>query len=247
MPNEISAPRWTVIEREVLRALSIQVKYFTVEQVSRGWFGARAGAVREAECLLERLAESDLAVRDTIEVYNAPQPTRPLLEWRPGDAPPTQAGLTQVAQDLADRWSQRLSPVNVFWASPDSANSFGATTTCSENRSSDWSHDLFISEVLLRYRDSRKPEVENWLGEAFVPKLGLTIKGMKDPDAFLIVDGRIGRIIEIGGKYTIEHLQALHEHCDGGAYHRLQEFASNNGGRHALRLYDKQRIPYEIW
>lgn len=243
MPHKISAPRWTVVEREVLRALSIQVKYLTVEQVARGWLVAD----REAECLLERLAESGLAVRDTIEVYDAPQPTRPLLEWRPGDAPPTQAELAQIAQDLAVRWGDRLSPVNVFRASPESANSFGATTVGSENRSSDWSHDLFISEVLLRYRDSRKPDVKNWLGESFVPKLGLTIKGMKDPDAFLVVDGRIERIIEIGGKYTVEHLRALHEHCAGDAYHRLQEFASNNGGRHALRLYDKQRIPYEIW
>jgi hypothetical protein len=167
MTDENPAPRWTVAEREVLRALSIQVKYLTVEQVARGWF--IAGAVREAECLLEHLAEAGLITQETVEIYDAPCPKRPLKEWKPGDPPPTLGELDALAATLTNRWSERLRPLTVYLASREAANSFGATTV-SKDRSSDWSHDLFITEVLLQYRDSRKPEVRNWLGEAFVPR-----------------------------------------------------------------------------
>ena len=239
--------QWSDIELSVVRTLSVQVKYLTVEQVARGWFVDCDEPKHDATCLLESLANSDLLIEETIEVYDAPHPFRPLLEWKPGDPPPTFDRLNQLAETLGNRWSERLRPVTVFQTSRKAANSFGTTTTDSKDRSSDWSHDLFISEVLLRYRKARKSEVDDWIGEAFLPKLGFMIKGMKDPDAFLVVDGRIERVIEIGGKYTAEHLRSLHEHCDGGAYKRIQEFASSKRGTQALRLYDKRRIPYEIW
>ena len=223
------------------------MKYLTADQIARGWFAGCDEPESEAANLLDSLADSDLIIEETIEVYDAPRPARPLMAWRPGEPPPTPGRLNALAETLADRWSEHLRPVTVFHGSRNAANAFGASIAETRERSSDWSHDLLISEVLLRYRESRESEVKHWLGESFVPKLGLTIRGMKDPDAFLIVDGRIERVIETGGKYTVEHLRALHRHCDGGAYRRLQEFASTNGGRQVLRLYDKQRIPYEIW
>jgi hypothetical protein len=240
-------PTWTQLELEVLRALSVQVKYLTTEQIARGWCDMGNHADESSECVIESLRRSGLMEEETIEVYETPRPTQPLLEWTPGDPPPTAGQLHQLADLLATRWSQRLQAVQVFRASREAANVFGATTGEGKDRSSDWSHDLLISEVLLRYRAVHPVEVKDWIGESFVPKLGLTIKGMKDPDAFLIVAGRIERIIEIGGKYSVEHLQALHEHCAGGAYRRLREFASSQGGRPVLRLYDQQSIPYEIW
>ena len=144
------------------------------------------------------------------------------------------------------RGSQQLQPRTVFYASRQAANAYGARSN-EPDRSSEWSHDLFISEVYLRYRDCRGQEVANWYGESFLPKLGFVIKNMKDPDAFLLIGPRISRIIEIGGKYSVEHLEALHEHCAGGAFRRISEFAARNDAFPMLQLYNQEIIPYEIW
>ncbi len=47
---------------------------------------------------------------------------------------------------------------------------------------------------------------------------------MKDPDAFLLDrEGNTLRVIESGGKYDAERVEAFHEHCAG------------------------HRMPYELW
>ena len=231
----------------VVRALSIQVKYLTIEHIARGWFFEVAEPQPKATQLVDSLVRSGLVVADIIEIYDIPMPPGPLFEWKPLQPTPAFEQFSQLAELLANRWSNLLRTVTIYQASREAANLFGASTVDSTKRSSDWSHDLFISDVFLRYRQTRKPDAANWLGESFVPKFGTKIKGMKDPDAFLLIDGRIERVVEIGGKYTAEHLLALHDHCAGGAFRRLHSFAAKNQGKLAVRLYDNKLIPYEIW
>ena len=49
------------------------------------------------------------------------------------------------------------------------------------------------------------------MGEAARPKAGFRIK---DPDAFLIdAAGKVRRVIESGGKYEPDRVEAFHDHC----------------------------------
>lgn len=172
---------------------------------------------------------------------------RPVWQWSPEDPPPTAKEFERVSAILNSRWLNELVSVTVIVAGHEALNAFGSSRGKIEERTSDWSHDLLISDVFLHYRKHEPDRVADWYGEAFVPKLGKRIKGMKDPDAFLLVDRRIRRVIEIGGKYSVAHLQALHQHCDGGAYSRLREYVENQQGQCSLELYDHVRIAYEIW
>lgn len=246
MTTQLSNLQWTALELDVLRALSIQVKYLTIQQVATGWCTASDDPRASATRILDALAAADLIEEELLEVYDAPLPIRPIFQWQPGEPSPTIDSLRHVAELLASRWSDRLRPVTVYRASQSASNCFGARNT-DTGRSCEWSHDLFISTVLLHYRKLSPEFGRNWIGEAALPKLGFSVRGMKDPDAFLIQYGRIERIIEIGGRYTEEHLQALHEHCAGGAARKLTEHARAGGGQQTLRLYENRHIPYEIW
>ena len=238
-PVDSHGSTWTPLERELLRVLAIQVKYLTEEQTIRGW-GPQAGDAIAA------LQSTGLIVRETLEVYDVAAPRQPLYFWSPGQPAPTSQNLIELSDRLINRWRSRLQPQTVYRASREAANAFGARSN-EPDRSSEWSHDLFLSEVFLHYRASHTEESACWFGESYFPKLGLTIKHLKDPDAFLLENRQAIRVIEIGGKYSVEHLQALHDHCAGGAYRRVQEFASPTGSHSAHSLYAQKLLPYEIW
>ncbi len=82
-------------------------------------------------------------------------------------------------------------------------------------------HDLLLGEVFVAYLRDEPESARRWVGEATRPKAGY---GVKDPDAFLLdEEGNTLRVIESGGKYDPERVEAFHEHCAG------------------------HRMPYELW
>jgi hypothetical protein len=100
--------------------------------------------------------------------------------------------------------------------------------------------------VFLRYRLLRPRLATGWRGEATLPKLGFAIRGMKDPDAFLVdSQSRCRRVIEVVGTYEVHHLCAFHAHCAGDAAARL---ARHRGLSTAFsNLYPQEGIGYELW
>jgi hypothetical protein len=239
---------WTVEEVSLLRALALQTPCLTFAQITRGWFAKSDGVEDSAERTLARLASAQLITEQTIEAHPLQALTKPLFTWRPGEPPPTERRLTTLAERARDRWQLAHVPTTVFVASPKVVRLFGAFHDAHHTKHCEETHNLHLGEVLVRYRTAQPQLAAKWWGEAAFPKLGFDIKGMKDPDAFLLDPrGQAVRIVEFVGSYPAEHLLKFHEHCAGGAAQRLNRFLGPRFYSALGHLYAPTGTAYELW
>jgi hypothetical protein len=194
----------------------------TVEQAAQGWFAQSSNSANASRRALGRLERAGLVERRTLEAHPFLPMQRPLFAWKVGDPPPRSDQWDAIASRSQERWTAPHVAVEVWLATKRAAHAFGAFVDARRARHSEATHDLHLSQVFLRYR-LRKPRLaEQWLGEGAFPKLGFDIRGMKDPDAFLLDgSGAAYRIVEFGGSYDADHLQAFHAHCSGQAAEKL--------------------------
>ena len=192
----------------LLRALAVQVRALTVDQIRRGCFLQENSSQAVLECC-DRLQRSGLVTRRIMEAHPRIELKAPVYAWKPGQRQPTAADFRAIAQASQVRWNKSHAAEEVVIAAPRAARLFGAFVDARNLKHCETSHDLHLSEVFLRYRGSDAGT--NWWGEAAFPKLGLDIRFSKDPDAFLLnVNGNATRIIEFAGSYDEEHLRHFH-------------------------------------
>jgi hypothetical protein len=173
---------------------------------------------------------------------------RPLLRWAPGDSHPTRDDFERIAEKSRKRWDQQKSAVEVFTTTPTAVHIFGAFAGARHGRHCEATHDLHLSEVFLRHLTGEGSKRSQWLGESAFPKLGFEIKGMKNPDAFLLdATGQVRCVVEFSGVYTAEHLARFHAHCAGEAARRLSQWLRSHNTKHLTRLYAETGTNYEIW
>lgn len=237
----------------ILRALAVQIRIVSLDQVARGWFPAATNAKAEAMAALCRLEHCDLICRRLVEAHPVIPLPRPMFIWKPTESDPSDDVLEEIAAKSSDRWSDDDAPVEVYYASCKATRLFGAFSDVRRAKHCEATHDLHLSEVFLRYREKTPRLAESWRGESAFPKFGFEFKGMKDPDAFLL-DARFAacRVIEFSGKYSVDHLRQFHQHCSGLAAKRL---AAKRGSVHSrslpaaslLNLYSPEGTRYEIW
>ena len=231
---------WSEAEQEILRAITLQVRLLTLEQVARGWF---SGDTHVAADCMKRLEAATLITCRTLEVAELEPRTRPLFSWRPNRPTPKRA-LKRVSSSALKRWRGDFISCQSFIAAPRAVRAFGAFSDLRRIRSCEVTHDFHLSEVFIHYRISRPRQAKLWLGEAAFPKLGRMLSRMKDPDAFLIGDeGKIEKVIEVAGRYTVEHLTDFHNHCAERAAARLSKGRTNCFSN----MYDAKGTRYEIW
>lgn len=231
---------WSQAEQEILRAITLQVRLLTVEQLARGWFGGETQAA--ADCM-KRLEAATLITHRTVEVARIERRSRPLFSWRPKQPTP-QGALKRVSNSALKRWRGDFSSCQIFIAAPRAVRAFGAFSDLRRIRSCEVTHDFHLSEVFIHYRINKPRQGNRWLGEAAFPKLGRMLSRMKDPDAFLIGDdGKVEKVIEVAGRYTVEHLTDFHNHCAERAAARLSKSRTN----YFANMYDAKGTRYEIW
>lgn len=232
---------------DVLKALAVQIKFISPEQLVRGWFADLGDALAQATQVLDYLRVQRLVERATIEIRSARPATEPVFTWRPGERDPSPRRLEDLAAHFAMRWTERFASVEVFRASRFAANLFGIRDT-GVGRACEWSHDFRLTEVYLRYRRVSPEAVSHWQGESARLKWGKQVARMKDPDAMLLgPGGEIQRVIEVAGKYSTEHLADLHRHCAGGAYERIEAWQQGRGEALSRNPYSLVEIAYELW
>lgn len=258
-PRTMRATPWTPTERSLVRALALQVRLLTARQVLQGWFAAAADPVPETEAALERVALAGFIESLTLEAHPCLTIDQPLFRWCRGDPHPHDEEWDTIADRSRSRWHAEHEPICVWRATKRAAHVYGAFHDARHVRHSEASHDLLLSQVFVHYRLARPQYAAEWWGEAAFPKLGFEIKGMKDPDAYLIAnDGSAYRIVECAGRYEADHLWALHAHCSGQAAAKLsRHFAAAGLGplAHAAakpdallsRLYRDGGTDYELW
>lgn len=242
----MSDTTWNTIELSIVRALAIQVRAMTSNQIARGWFDISRNPQKAAKATLRRLASAGLIESVRAEAPVPLRLSRPLLQWKTGGRRPSDDQLVAVAASGRKRASLTHSLLTIYRASRRAYRVFGSFADEHQLRWCEIGHDLHLAEVFVAYRSFRPDLARLWLGEGAFPKLGFHIRGMKDPDAFLVdASGRARRVIEFVGSYEVDHLQAFHAHCSAEAARRLR---IHRGLKRAFRhLYPDEGIGYELW
>lgn len=252
----MTVAHWSPAELSLARALALQVRLLTLHQVATGWCADVADPQAAAQSALERLAHAGLAEPVTLEVHPMLPLQQPLFVWRVGDPCPNLLDFVAISLKSQMRWRNPHVPTVVWRATKQASHVWGAFHDARDIRHSEASHDLHFAEVFVRYRCQHPHAAADWLGEAAFPKLGFDIKGMKDPDAFLVDGtGTAYRVIEFAGSYEAEHLWQFHAHCSGQAAQKLARWfrtppvkeQPHHSTSRLARLYAPGGTAYELW
>lgn len=232
----------------IARALALQVRMLTVNQIARVWFSDSEHSPDAANDALARLELSGLVESRLFEAHPVIRLTQPLFAWNPGEPPPSSRQLEALAEISRSRWKKQQVPVRTYSATKAGARIFGAFSDSRHAKHCEATHDIHLSEVFARYCSKLARQRVNWWGEAAFPKLGFEIKGMKDPDAFLLDNsGCIRRVVEFSGVYSAEHLGKFHAHCAGRAAENIARRYKRIKSSTLARLYAPGGTSYELW
>lgn len=232
---------WTAKEIEILEALALKVRVFSREQLAHAWF---ADDPEAAERGMLSLCEAGLVERLQVFAHPIIPVSPPAFSWTPGDPEPDAAKFVELSQRFQGRWGQAEERFTVYVTTAAGANAMGSYMT---ERPSDeqWTHDIHVGQVYVDMMDTNTPEqMQNVIGEGALPKLGLQIYRMKDPDLFVTDEHRQATVVvEFAGAYDEKHIEDLHTHCAGEAFRKLKERYPDR--KH--RLYaDPKGTPYVL-
>lgn len=200
---------------DLLEALLFKVHLLTFEQIAAGWL--HGAADRDAPHALAPLRERQLIAVGRVLAHPLLPLSSPVIRWNPADPPPDFA---TVSKTLQGRWTQLPRPFSIVIATQKAANQLGGVAADFPPLGHE-SHDIHLAEVYVTMRRTQPNRARAWLGEEIIRP---TRKGQKLPDA-VITDPQRGEIgvVEFGGSYDANRLQAFHTHCD------------------------RRALPYELW
>ena len=242
------SPHWTNPEQLLLRALAVQLRVLSFEQICKGWFRDEPeDTIRES---IDALKSAGLVQENICEIDSPIELEGPLLTWGPGDREPDVDRLARISQHLETRWSRVFKVEVLYSITPRGANQFGSWGG-KLSREEELTHDYHLSEVYLRHCEVTEETFKRWLGEMALEKfsremratLGFEIKRMKNPDAYVLDDdGKASLVVEFAGKYSVSHLQNLHRHCAGEGFKKADKH-----GVADLTVYRPEGTGYELW
>lgn len=195
-------------DRELLQALTLKVRLFSLRQIAEHWFGQDVANARRR---LRQLELAGLLQRVTLAARPTPPLFEPIVVWQPGNAAPD---FGRAAWQIESRWHDR--PVRhcaTYIATAKTANAFGGKARGELKRPLQATHDLGVAAIWLRLRVVSPQLAAAWRGEDL---LAHTRRGPGDklPDAFLVdVAGEVVSVIEFGGSYDAARVQAFHADC----------------------------------
>lgn len=206
---------WTYRDLDIVESLTRRVRLLTAQDIARIWWpNSSSSRLRRR---IRRLRQAGLIEQTRINAHATIEVTRPIVQWTPGRPEPS---MESASMTIQRRWTEPAAPIMVFSATRLAANLWGSSAGRLPNRTH-WDHDLLLARVYAHYRVAHPQVAQDWIGEDCLPKAGYRIK---DPDAFLVNDeGRVTRVIESAGRYSLKQLETFHEHC-----------ADNH-------------LPYELW
>ncbi len=193
-------------DREILQALALKVRLFNQRQLAGQWWNGELANTRRR---MKRLAQAGLLSRIIVPTRALPPLEGPLIHWKPGDPAPD---LGSIAYRCQERWRLRaVHPCTVWIASEQGAQLFGASSRGELKQPTQATHDLGVAAIWLRLKTIAPQWADAWRGE---DQLAHTRQGEKVPDAFLVdADNVVRCVIEFGGAYDTERVQAFHADC----------------------------------
>ena len=190
----------------IVLALVQKVRLFSQRQmVDRFWNGDVANSRRR----LKRLADNRLIQRSIALARPTPPLDGPLLKWAPGEPTPDYG---QIAYRCQSRWRLRPARQSVVWFATETASQiYGGVARGEMKHPMQATHDLGVAAVWLRLQQAAPEWAKAWRGEDL---LAHTRRGEKIPDAFIVDEcERVTWVIEFGGNYTAERVEAFHNDC----------------------------------
>jgi hypothetical protein len=197
---------WTPGIHDLMETLTCRVRVLTLSHVQRGWTES-PGSTGTAVESVQRLVKAGLLQGEVRELPPSPVGDHPLCRWSPGDREPD---LMRLEQIVRNRWDSQPVPTPIVAATDKAARLFGSSSA-GLPPANHCNHDLLLAEVYVRYRCTQPELAKSWLGEDAVE---IAERGVKNPDAFLFdAEGKVVRVIESAGRYSLRQLDAFHRHC----------------------------------
>lgn len=193
-------------DREILQALSINVRLFSQTQIADHWFeGDKANTRRR----LRQLADENLIIGVMVRARTLPDLIRPVITWRPGDGEPNFA---KASYSLRGRWTGRsVRTVSTYVATERASRLYGGRGYGELKKPTQAGHDLGVSQIWLQLAESSPAWAEAWRGEDVMAH---TRRGQKLPDGFVVNSkNEVVCVMEFGGSYDQQRVKAFHEDC----------------------------------
>ncbi len=195
-------------EREIVAALASKIRMLSFEQIRREWWPDSDAADRNARRRLSELVESGLLIRERVAAKPLLEIEAPVFRWKPNEAAPDYSSLSW---QLQKRWTEPERDVSAYLATRRAASIFGGWANGKIKNPAQATHDLHVGAVYLKLLRSTPKLAAGWIGEDM---LAPTRVGQKLPDAILYDgEGRPRLVMEFGGAYPPERVEAFHEDC----------------------------------
>lgn len=210
--------RLTVRDKQILQALCVSVRLFTLEQVAHHWWLKSSNRLATARRRMGLLGRVGYLSKQQVLAAPLPSMQTPILSWKPGEAEPDHGA---IAWRLQSRWTQSARMTSAYMATPRASQIFGGKAKGYLKQEYQASHDLGVAQMYL-YVLSRAPKLASaWIGEDVLAPYR---KGQKLPDAVISASPseRPLLVLEFGGAYDRERVQAFHADCrDRGLPYQL--------------------------
>lgn len=193
-------------EHELLEALTHKVRLLTVDQIARTWWPHTSRPKNNAKKRLRKLEQQGLVRIEAVMARPEIKLTGPEFSWLPGGEEPN---FGPIAYRLKNRWKSPLVPTEIVIATLLAKRQFGGYMGGRMPRESETTHDIHLAQVYLRLRKDQPEMMDGWVSEARQYAEGGG-KNQRLPDV-IIRDGNVTReVIEFGGAYSKQKLQAFH-------------------------------------
>jgi hypothetical protein len=198
----------TTRERELVSALASKIRLLSFDEILRSWWPPSKSASTNARRRLSELVNVGLLVRERAYARPRLPLEQPIFRWKPGEEPPD---FGKLAWSVKSRWTEPPRDVTVYLATRRAAAIFGGRADGKIKNPSQATHDIHLGALYLKLMKDSPTIAAGWIGEEI---LAPTREHQKLPDAILHDrEGRPRLVIEFGGAYPADRLQAFHEDC----------------------------------
>lgn len=205
-------------EMALLTMLIWKTRLTSLDQAIAHWWGQNESAVRNGRRRIRLLVDSGWIDASPVLARPLLDLTAPLYAWAPADAVPE---FDPLAWQALSRWKLPARRVTVLAASRKARLTFGGIGRRPLRNVCQFTHDLHVTAVYLRFLQVRPQDAAAWRGEDEIPGKR---SGQVLPDAILVdAAGAPYRAIEFGGRYSADRLRHFHEGCV------------------------RRNLPYEVW
>lgn len=195
----------TARDREILQVLTRRVKLLTIPQIARTWWSG-AHAQQSAKRRLQDLEGRGLVESFTLLAHPELPLLHPVYSWTPGQVPPNFGALSY---QLISRWTEPHAVVQAVIATRKAGITFGGYGGKRPKRVEE-NHDVHMAAVFLRIRTTSPELAACWYSEETIRRSRPNAPGEKLPDAIVRPDGGTEKVIDFGGEYNSEKLEAFH-------------------------------------